>query len=117
MPFTIGIGVTLLANPIKPVMLKIPTKPATTSPAAAFSSSVNLRAIATAAMAFIGCTGSGMPNTTPVKIFAAPVNSSVDGKEIEFASTSAVISGSRVPRSPRDPDSSASGWDLIVSTL
>ena len=54
MPLTTGIGVTLLAQLIKPVRLKTPTMPATTIPAAEFSSRVNFRAIATAAIAFIG---------------------------------------------------------------
>jgi hypothetical protein len=116
-PFTTGIGVTRFAQLIRPVILNSPTNPATTSPAAAFSSSVNLRAIATAAMAFMGCTGSGSPNATPVKMFAAPVKSKVDGNEIEFVSTNAVISGRSVPKSPSEPESSASGWDLMVSRL
>ena len=106
-----------MAQLSRPVTLNRATSPATTRPAAAFSSSENLRAMATAAMAFIGWTGSGNPNATPVKIFAAPVNNSVDGNEIEFVITSAVMSGSNVPRSPREPDSSASGCDLIVLTL
>jgi hypothetical protein len=117
MPFTTGIGVTRFAQLINPVTLNTPTKPATTSPAAAFSSSVNFLAIATAAIAFMGCTGSGIPNATPVKMLAAPVNSSVDGNDIEFVSTSAVMSGSNVPKSPREPESSASGCDLKKSTL
>jgi hypothetical protein len=117
MPFTTGIGVTRFAQLISPVALNNPTKAATTRPAAAFSSSVNLRAIATAAIAFMGCTGKGIPKATPVMILAAPVNSNVDGSDIEFVRTSAVMSGSSVPKSPKEPDSSASGCDLIVSTL
>lgn len=89
----------------------------TTRPAAAFSSIVNFRAIATAAMAFIGCTGKGMPKATPVSIFAVPVPSKVAGREMDLVITRAVISGRRVPRSPKDPDSSAIGSDLNVSTL
>jgi hypothetical protein len=68
-------------------------------------------------MAFMGCTGRGIPNEAPVRMLAAPVNSSVDGKDIEFVTTSAVMSGSSVPRSPKDPESSASGCALIVSIL
>jgi hypothetical protein len=102
---------------IRPRILNTPTKAATTRPAAAFSSMVNCRAIATAAIAFIGCTGRGIPNARPVRIFAAPVNSNVEGKDIEFVKTNAVISGNRVPRSPSEPESSANGCDLIVSTL
>jgi hypothetical protein len=65
----------------------------------------------------MGCTGRGIPKATPVRTFAAPVNSSVEGKDIEFVKTSVVMSGNRVPRSPSEPDSSANGCDLIVSTL
>jgi hypothetical protein len=93
MPLTTGTGVTRFAQLIKPVTLNTPTKPATTSPAAAFSSSVNCLAIATAAMAFMGCTGRGSPNARPVKRFAAPVKRSVDGRDIEFERTKAVMSG------------------------
>ena len=117
MPFTTGIGVTRFAQLMSPVMLNNPTKAATISPAAAFSSSVNFRAMATAAIAFMGCTGNGIPNTMPVSILAAPVKSKVDGNEIEFVMTKAVISGSRVPRSPSEPESSASGCNLIIWTL
>jgi hypothetical protein len=106
-----------LAHLSSPVTLNRPTNPATTRPAAAFSSRENLCAMATAAMAFMGWTGSGNPNVTPVKMFAAPVNNNVDGNEIEFVMTSAVMSGSKVPRSPREPDSSASGCDLTVLKL
>lgn len=117
MPLTTGMGVTLLAQLIRPTRLKMPTIVATTIPAAAFSSSVNFLAMATAAIAFMGWTGRGIPNVMPVKILAAPVKSRVDGSEIEFVSTRAVMSGRSVPRSPREPESSASGCDLIVLTL
>ena len=83
----------------------------TTIPAAAFSSIVNFLAMATAAIAFIGCTGKGLPNENPVSIFAAPVKRSVAGSEIDLVITRAVMSGSRVPKSPSDPDSSARGAD------
>ena len=116
-PFTTGIGVTRFAQLINPVMLNTPTRPATTNPAAAFCSSVNCRAIATAAMAFIGCTGSGIPKARPVSTFAAPVKRRVEGSDIEFVRTRVVMSGSSVPRSPSEPDSSANGWDFIVSML
>jgi hypothetical protein len=53
----------------------------------------------------------------PVNMLAAPVNSKVDGSEIELVMTRAVINGSRVPRSPSEPESSASGCDLSVRTL
>jgi hypothetical protein len=109
MPLTTGTGVTLLAHCIIPVTLMIPTNAATTNPAAAFSSIVNFRAIATAAMAFMGCTGSGMPKATPVRMFVAPVNRRVEGRDIEFVRTRAVISGRSVPRSPSEPESSARG--------
>lgn len=117
MPLTTGTGVTLFAQLISPVILNRPTKLATTNPAAAVSSLEKLRAIATAAIAFIGCTGRGSPNVMPVRIFAAPVNSSVEGRDIEFVRTKAVMSGRRVPRSPREPDSSGKGASLRVNKL
>ena len=114
MPFTTGMGVTRFAQFMSPVMLNNPTKAATTSPAAAFSSSVNFRAMATAAIAFMGCTGNGIPNAMPVSMLAAPVKSKVEGSDIEFVMTRAVISGSRVPRSPSEPENSARGCSLSV---
>lgn len=54
MPFTTGMGVTRFAQLSKPVTLNKPTNAATTIPAAAFSLSEKLRAMATAAMAFMG---------------------------------------------------------------
>lgn len=117
MPLTTGTGVTLFAHLIRPVMLKIPTRAATTRPAAAFSSIVNFRAIAIEAIAFIGCTGKGIPNATPVKTFAAPVKSKVDGSDIDPVKTSAVMRGRRVPKSPREPDNSERGEDLSTSPL
>lgn len=117
MPLTTGMGVTRFAQLSRPVTLKKPTNTATTIPAAAFSLRENLRAMATAAMAFIGWTGRGRPKERPVRMLAAPVKSSVEGNDIEFDITSAVMSGSNVPRSPSEPDSSASGCSRIVSTL
>jgi hypothetical protein len=45
------------------------------------------------------------------------VKSRVDGSEIEFVRTNAVMSGSSVPKSPSEPESSARGCDLMVSKL
>ncbi len=53
----------------------------------------------------------------PVRMLAPPVKSKVEGREIEFVRASAVMSGSSVPKSPRDPDISASGCDFIVWIL
>ena len=51
-----------------PVKLKNRIQLDTKSPAAATSPAVNDFRIATAAIAFIGCTGSGIPKKAPVKM-------------------------------------------------
>jgi len=117
MPLTTGTGVTLLAQLIMPVILMIPTRAATTMPAAAVVLREKFLAMATAAIAFMGWTGSGMPKPMPVRILAAPVNRRVEGREIEFWIVRAVIKGRRVPRSPREPESSARGWVRRVRRL
>lgn len=50
-----------------------------------------------------------MPNRAPVRMLEAPVKSRVAGNEMECERVRATRSGRRVPRSPRDPDSSLSG--------
>jgi hypothetical protein len=50
-------------------------------------------------------------------MLAAPVNRSVDGSDIEFVRTSAVMRGRSVPKSPKEPESSASGCEVKKSTL
>lgn len=65
----------------------------------------------------MGCTGSGIPNITPVSMFHNPENTSVVDSEIELLTASAIISGSRVPKSPRDPEISAKGRAFSVATL
>ena len=96
------------------------TTPAVVNPADTVSSIENFLAIATAAIAciksvyldwlrlrrnltFMGCTGSGMPNVTPVTTFHKPEKTSVVDSDIELLTARAIISGSKVPRSPREP--------------
>lgn len=66
---------------------------------------------------FIGCTGNGMPNTTPVMILKKPEKTSVLDNDIELLTAKAIISGSKVPKSPREPDISAKGERRRVETL
>jgi hypothetical protein len=73
--------------------------------------------MATAATAFMGCTGIGMPNATPEYTFARPVKRSVEGNEMEPVRVRATIRGRRVPRSPREPESSGRGCERRVWTL
>jgi hypothetical protein len=57
----------------------------------------------------MGCTGNGIPNTTPVIRFHSPEKTRVVEREIESWIASAIINGRRVPKSPRDPEISARG--------
>jgi hypothetical protein len=66
---------------------------------------------------FMGCTGSGMPKTTPVKILKIPEKTRVVPKEIELLTARAIIKGRRVPRSPKEPEISAKGDRRKVETL
>jgi hypothetical protein len=66
---------------------------------------------------FIGCTGSGMPNATPVRMFQSPENTKVVESEIELLTARAIMSGRRVPRSPSDPEISEIGEARKVATL
>jgi hypothetical protein len=116
-----------------PVTLKTSTTPAVVKPADTVSSIENFLAIATAAIAceesahvtsilgvrrtFIGWTGSGMPKATPVKIFHKPEKTKVVDNDIELLTAKAIISGSRVPRSPSDPEISDKGELRRVATL
>jgi hypothetical protein len=116
-----------------PVTLKMSTTPAVVKPADIVSSIENFLAIATAAIAceesahvtlileirhtFIGWTGRGIPKATPVKIFHRPENTSVVDNDIELLTARAIISGSRVPRSPSDPEISDKGELRRVATL
>jgi hypothetical protein len=69
----------------------------------------------TSFLTFIGCTGSGIPNTTPVRIFQRPEKTRVVEREIELLIAKAIIKGRRVPRSPREPEISAKGDALRVA--
>jgi hypothetical protein len=60
-------------------------------------------------MAFIGWTGRGIPKVRPVRMLARPEKTNVEGREMELVSVRAIIRGRRVPRSPKDPESSAKG--------
>ena len=94
---------------IRPVMLNRPMAAATKSPADMVSSWVKSRAMATAAMAFIGWTGRGMPKTMPVKMLASPPKTRVLDSEIAFCFVRAIKMGRSVPMSPTEPEISARG--------
>lgn len=117
MPFTTGIGTTRENQDRRPVMLRSRTIVETVIPAAAVSWMLNCLLMATAAIAFIGCTGRGRPNMKPVAMFARPVNTRVLGRDTEWVRVRAMRRGRSVPRSPRDPESSESGWERIVWRL
>lgn len=52
-----------------------------------------------------------------MRIFHIPENTSVAEREIELLTARAIMSGKRVPKSPRQPDISERGEDLRVATL
>ena len=62
--------------------------------------------IATAAIAFIGCTGMGIVKMSPVNRLKAPAQKSIAEKESPVINANPRIMGRKVPRSPREPESS-----------
>lgn len=117
MPLTTGTGTTLCNQCRRPVTLSSKTANETIKPAAAVSSLLKFWLIATAAMAFIGCTGRGTPKKAPVRMLARPEKTSVLARSIEPPMLRAIINGRRVPRSPKEPDSSAKGASRRVLRL
>jgi len=68
--------------------------PATKRPAEAVSAAVKERAME--AMAFIGCTGRGMPKRMPVRMLARPEKRRVVGREMLLLAVRAMRRGRRV---------------------
>ena len=62
-------------------MLRNPIAAATKIPALAISAWLKSCAKATAAIAFMGCTGKGMPKARPVSMLARPLKTSVLERE------------------------------------
>lgn len=91
----------------RPVIERRPTAMATRAPAANVWACVACVAMAAAAIAFMGWTGRGTPKTTPVRMLAKPVKTRVEGRLMDDCRARAIMSGRRVPRSPRAPDISA----------
>ena len=85
-------------------MLKMKIQIPTKAPAAAIVPLLKDRAIATAAIAFIGCTGRGIPKKRPVKMLKMPENMSVLDKETVSLMAKAIAIGRKVPRSPSEPE-------------
>jgi len=69
------------------------------------------------AMAFMGCTGSGMPKRMPVRMLARPEMNRVEGREMEEVRVRAMRRGRRVPMSPREPEISVRGVVRMVERL
>lgn len=85
-------------------MLKMKMQMPTKMPAAAMVPLLNERAMATAAMAFIGWTGSGMPKKSPVRMLHTPEKISVLDNETVLLTARAMAIGRKVPKSPREPE-------------
>ncbi len=117
MPLTTGMGIRCVNQWISPVMLRNPMAAATKMPALAISAWLKFWARATAAMAFMGCTGKGMPKARPVSMLASPLKTSVLEREMARIWVRAMRMGRRVPRSPKAPDISVNGWREKVSRL
>ena len=95
---------------IRPVILRNPIAAATKMPALAISAWLKFCASATAAIAFMGCTGRGMPKARPVSMFARPLKTRVLEREMARVWVRAMRMGRRVPMSPKEPDISVKGW-------
>lgn len=116
-PLTTATGTTRCSHASDPVSERKRTAKPIVNPAAETSSRDNFWEIAMAAMAFIGWTGRGRPKKRPVRMLARPENTRVDGREMEDVRVRAIIKGRRVPRSPREPESSARGAERRVERL
>mmetsp|Transcript_4178 Transcript_4178/g.10880 ORF Transcript_4178/g.10880 Transcript_4178/m.10880 type:complete len:254 (+) Transcript_4178:749-1510(+) len=105
-PRTMAAGHALAAHFSSPVAASMPTIVATIAPAAATSARFKPCAIATAAMAFIGCTASGLPMTRPETTECTPVTKSVTVGLMAAVMAIPIKSGMNVPRSPSAPAAS-----------
>jgi hypothetical protein len=87
------------------------------NPAAETSERERLEARAMEAMAFMGWTGRGRPKIAPVRMLARPEKTRVEERSMEPVRVRAIIRGRRVPRSPREPESSDNGERRRVERL
>lgn len=94
---------TRLNQRSKPVTLPTKRTTATKIPAAAIDPGEKDCAIATAAIAFIGWTGSRMPKKMPVKMLKRPEKIRVLAREMVWFAARASAMGRNVPKSPREP--------------
>jgi hypothetical protein len=65
----------------------------------------------------MGWTGRGTPKKIPVSTFHKPENTRVVDSEMELLTARVIMSGSRVPRSPNDPEISERGALRNTATL
>lgn len=65
----------------------------------------------------MGCTGRGIPKTTPVIRLNIPEKTKVVDSDIEPLTARVIMSGNKVPRSPNAPDISESGDRRSVEAL
>lgn len=103
-PLMTGMGMASANQRRRPVMLKIKMQRPTKMPAAAMVPLLNDRAMATAAMAFIGWTGSGIPKNRPVRMLKTPEKIRVLDNETVSLIARAMAIGRKVPRSPSEPE-------------
>mmetsp|Transcript_5057 Transcript_5057/g.22809 ORF Transcript_5057/g.22809 Transcript_5057/m.22809 type:complete len:288 (+) Transcript_5057:130-993(+) len=106
-PRTTPNGVTWLNRSMSPVLPRMRTTSATNPPAATICGTpIGGSVIATAAMVFIGCSGIGTSNTSAVARLYNPVNTKVVPTSRPHVTVRPTNSGTKVPRSPRDPPAS-----------
>ena len=106
-PLITAIGTKRSTFPIRLLTPSKKTTAPTISPAAAISPGSKCSAIATAAIAFIGCTGIGKPNIIPVVMLNSPAKINTRAGSRPLTMTSAAVSGMKVPKSPRPPENSS----------
>jgi hypothetical protein len=78
---------------------------------------IQIKVLRGAQLTFIGWTGRGIPKVTPVNMFQRPEKTRVVDRDIELLTASAIIRGSRVPKSPNEPEISERGELRKVATL
>jgi hypothetical protein len=106
MPRTTGFGTSRASASISPVSVSTSIVTPIASPPPKMTRPGSFWAITSAAKAFRGCTGIGMPYQIPEKTCISPNITSTPAGSIPDAAITPISSGKSVPRSPNAPASS-----------